>query len=282
MPKLLQLHLLVALWSLTGILSQFINLEIGSLVFWRTTLATATLALILKLRRQPLLLPNNHLPLALVSGFLLGIHWLCFFGAIAVSNVSVGLAGFASTSLFTALLEPLFEKRRLRTREITLALLGGSGLLIIFGADTRVPNASLGIAIALLGALLAALYSLISRKLVLAQIPGPQIILTQLPASTLAALLTLPVLPFSPPAPTDWPWLLILSLACTVFAYLWYARLLQSLTAYTTNLAINFEPVYGILMAAALFHEHHSLTPQFYLGTLTILAANFLHSFKPQ
>ena len=40
---------------------------------------------------------------------------------------------------------------------------------------------------------------------------------------------------------------------------------------------MNFEPVYGIAMAALFFGEHRQLHPGFYLGVSTILLANVLH-----
>ena len=213
------------------------------------------------------------------------MHWLCFFGAIAVSNVSVGLAGFAATSLFTALLEPLIEKKRPEARKLLLALLVAVGIILIAGAKTEVPNQLLGLSIALVGALLAAIYSLMSKNLVTAAVPGPTIMVYQIPAAnlaTVAAILVVPQFRFEVPQSTDWPDLLFLAIACTFVAYLWFAHLFKHVTAYTMNLAINFEPVYGILLAALFLAEYQSLTPMFYLGTATIVLANLIHARQPQ
>lgn len=286
MPRFLQLNLLVFLWSLTGILGEVISLAPPALVFWRTLVASALFYFFCRLKRPRLLrISRRHLFLALSSGFLLGIHWLCFFGAIAVSNVSIGLAGFASTSLFTAILEPLTARRRPNGGQLLLALLVAVGILLIAGAPNEVPNAKLGITLALVGAFLAAAYSLIAKDLVNGAVPGPTIMLYQISASNLAVLLAILAVPsfaFTIPTAADWPWLLVLSIACTFAAYLWYTHLLKSLTAYTINLAINFEPVYGIIMAAVFFAEHESLTPLFYLGSATIVLANLVHARSPQ
>ena len=79
----------------------------------------------------------------------------------------------------------------------------------------------------------------------------------------------------------DWLWLLLLALVCTVFAHGFHIHLLRHLSAYTANLAINFEPVYGIIAAALLFGEHRQLHPGFFLGTSAILVANILHPLIP-
>jgi len=75
----------------------------------------------------------------------------------------------------------------------------------------------------------------------------------------------------------DWLWLLLLGWVCTVFAHGFHIHLLRHLSAYTANLAINFEPVYGIIAAVILFGEHRQLHPAFFVGTATILLANLLH-----
>src|SRR5690606_16923340 len=92
------------------------------------------------------------------------------------------------------------------------------------------------------------------------------------------------VLPFFAPMSSlfewrglDWLWLLLLAWVCTVFAHGFHIHLLRHLSAYTSNLAINFEPVYGIAAAALLFGEHRQLHPLFYAGVIAIVAANLLH-----
>lgn len=281
LTALIQLYLLVLLWSLTGILGEVVSMDPPALVFWRTAIAGCVFFLFARFRRPNLLrISRPHFLAACAAGFILGVHWLCFFWAIAVSNVSIGLAGFASTSLFTALVEPLWEKRRPDSRQIFLALIVGGGILLIAGAETTVANLHLGLILALIGSLLTAIYSIFSKSLVVAQVPGPTIMVYQIPSACVAAGLAILVVPdfeLTFPTTTDWLPLLTLAIACTFGAYLWYAHLLKSLTIYTINLAINFEPIYGIILAAILFKEYESVGPLFYLGTAAILIANFLH-----
>ncbi|HCL97408.1 MAG TPA: EamA family transporter, partial [Verrucomicrobiales bacterium] len=44
-------------------------------------------------------------------GVIIGLHWLCLFGAVKIANVSIALAGLATLSLFTAFTEPLLTRR---------------------------------------------------------------------------------------------------------------------------------------------------------------------------
>ena len=48
---------------------------------------------------------------------------------------------------------------------------------------------------------------------------------------------------------------------------------LKYVSAFSTLLVLNLEPVYAILLAAVLFHEYEELTPLFYGGTAIILLA---------
>ena len=57
------------------------------------------------------------------------------------------------------------------------------------------------------------------------------------------------------PSPDDWLWLGLLAGVCTVWAFSTHIKLLKHFNAFTTNLAFNFEPVYGILLAALIFGE---------------------------
>jgi drug/metabolite transporter (DMT)-like permease len=79
------------------------------------------------------------------------------------------------------------------------------------------------------------------------------------------------------PLAMDWLWLIILSVGCTVYAFMLYVNLLKSFSAYESTLAMNFEPVYGIILAAVFFAEHEKLHPLFFLGAGTIIIANILN-----
>jgi drug/metabolite transporter (DMT)-like permease len=53
--------------------------------------------------------------------------------------------------------------------------------------------------------------------------------------------------------------------------------LLRNISAYRSNLVMNFEPIHGIILGALLFQDYQSLRPVFYLGAAIIILTNFLH-----
>lgn len=279
MKHLFQLHLLVLLLAATAILGELISLSAPALVVWRSALAAFGAAAWVSLVRRRTPWPGGRNAAALIGvGAILGFHWICFFGAIRLSNVSVCLAGLASISLFTAFTEPFFEKRRVRPFEVLLGLLVVAGILLVAGFERgRLP----GLGVALLSAFLAAIFPVLNRRIVRAG-GDPQVMVAWEMLG--AGAVSLAVLPLVAPLSSlfawqglDWLWLLLLGWACTVFAHGFHIHLLRHLSAYTSNLAINFEPVYGIAAAALLFGEHRQLHPFFYAGTLAIVAANLLH-----
>ena len=76
---------------------------------------------------------------------------------------------------------------------------------------------------------------------------------------------------------SSWVWLIILGLLCTSLAFALAIHSLKELSAFISNLSINLEPVYGILLAIWLLNEDTILNFNFYLGTSIILLAVVLH-----
>lgn len=213
-------------------------------------------------------------------GALIGLHWLCLFGAVKIANVSIALAGLATLSLFTAFTEPLLTRRRIQRFEVVLGMLVLVGICLIAGAE----KAHLfGLFIALLSALLAAIFMVLNKGIVVKGGDPMVMVGWEMLAATAVCFLAVPFIDsgsfgsliFS--EPIEWLWIIILAWVCTVFAQDLTNKLLRTISAYTFNLAANFEPVYGIIAAALIFGEHKNLGTTFYLGACAIVAANLLH-----
>ncbi|KAB2641754.1 MAG: DMT family transporter [Verrucomicrobia bacterium] len=279
----LKLHLLVALLATTAVFGRLITLSATGLVVWRTLLASlgAGLVVAVVLRRK-LWLPWRSAAALLGIGSIVGLHWMCFFGAIKLANISICLAGMATISFFTAFTEPLMERRRVRPLEVGLGLLVVLGIVLVAGFES---DSLLGLGVALLGALLAAVFPVLNQHMVRQRRQDPLVMVVWEMAGACAVCLL--GLHWSDGAGAyaalldwhgwDWLWLLLLAWVCTVFAHAYHIHLLRHLSAYTGNLAMNCEPIYGILAAAVIFGEHRDLHPGFYAGCLTIVTANLLH-----
>jgi drug/metabolite transporter (DMT)-like permease len=279
----LQLHLLVALLATTAILGELISLSSTALVIWRTMLAAlGGAALLVVLPGRSLLPPPGMLLRLLGVGCVVGLHWMCFFGSIRLANISICLAGMATISFFTAFTEPFFDRRRVRPLEVWLGALVLLGILLIAGFER---GRIAGLLVALLGAFLAAIFPVLNHRLVNHQKLDPLVMVTwEMLGACLICLAALPWIDGSGAylrifdlKGLDWLWLLLLAWVCTVFAHAFHIYLLKFVSAYTGNLAMNFEPIYGIAAAALVFGEHRQLHPGFFIGTGAIVAANILH-----
>jgi len=285
-PTLLQLHLLVALVATTALIGHVVTVSAPVLVCWRTALAAIGALLWAGwISRRRIWLGAREVGSLIAIGAIVGGHWLCFFGAIKLANISICLAGMATISLFTAFTEPLITRRRVRPFEVLLGLLVVGGILLIANAER---GHLLGLGVALLGALLAAIFPVLNHIMVRRGGDPQTMVGWEMVGACLTVLILLPIFDSAgypsllTPTGMDWVWILFIALVCTVIGHGWHIHLLRKISAYTGNLAMNFEPVYGILAAAILFGEYKELHPAFYLGATTILAANLLNPWLAQ
>lgn len=281
MPKIsstLQLHLLVFLLALTGVFGTLLSHSATSLVIWRTALATVVMILWLLYRKSAPILVSPASALHMLGvGMIIGLHWLCFYGSLKVANMTICLTGMASISLFTAFTEPWLIGRRIHKKEVLLGILVAVGLALIAGVETK---HHLGLGLAICGAALAAVFPVMNRKFVLAGVAPETLLIWEMPGACLTALLLHPLFASYDSLwqwqGLDWLWMFFMAVVCTVFGHAFHSHLLRSISAYASNLAMNFEPIHGILLGALLFQDYQSLRPTFYLGAATIILANFL------
>lgn len=278
---LLQLHLLVVIFAATTILGRLATVSAPVLITWRCLLAAFGAFLwVAMMRDRKIWLGGKAVAKLLGIGAIIGLHWLCLFGAVKIANISIALAGLATLSLFTAFTEPLLTRRRIKPFEVFLGLIVLSGICLIAGVESA---HVLGLGIALLSALLAAIFMVLNKTIVVGGVDPMVMVGWEMVSSTLVCFAAVPFFDSAGfPAlivgdPMNWLCITILAFACTVFAHDLTNRLLRTISAYDFNLAANFEPVYGILAAALIFGEHASLKPAFYLGAGAIVLANFIH-----
>lgn len=281
MSPYLQLHLLVVLLASTAILGRLMTIGAPVIVTWRTLIAAlAALAWVVLVRRHKLWLGGRKTAILIGIGIILGIHWLAFFASLKVSNVSICLVGLSTVSLFTAFTEPLLEKRPIRPFEVLLGLIVLGGIVLIAGFER---GHLTGLLLAMLSALLAAIFPVLNRRYVNQGGDPLTMIGWEMVGAFLISIAALPILEVDGFASLrtihgmDWLWMFLLAVVCTVFGHGFHIHLLRRISAYAGNLAINFEPIYGIAAASILFGEHLEMHPAFFIGAGAILLANLLH-----
>ena len=207
-----------------------------------------------------------------IGGIVVALHWVTFFMAIKVSNVSIALATMSTGAFFTALLEPLWYGRKMVGYEVVFGILIMLGLYIMLRVETAY---LLGILLALVSSLLAAIFSLINGKITQQQRPSI-ISFYELGSGVLFLTIYLAVsgsfdqkffeLPLN-----DWIFIFILASICTAYAFIASVKILKYISPYTVMLTINLEPVYGIILAFLILGDSEKMNPLFYVGALIIL-----------
>ncbi len=276
------IHIAVILFGFTAILGGLIELPAIMIVWWRVLLTSLSLLFFVNWGKKVLTLPKELILKYLFVGVIIGLHWLTFYGAIKLSNASITLICMSTTSLFTAILEPLIVRTPFRKHELLIGLLIVPAMvLIVSDLDT---SFSIGVGVGIVSALLAAVFSSINKVLI-NEADTYTITFLELSGSWLFLSVLLMVIiplggfegPFLPMSWMDVLWLFIMALLCTTLAQILALKALKQLSTYATNLVINLEPIYGIILAALILNDHKNLNGTFYLGAAIILGSVMLY-----
>ena len=152
----LLLHFIVFIWGFTAILGALISLDSVPLVWYRMSLAVVFIALYFIVKKKSFKADTKGIFKFLFTGIIIALHWIFFFKAIKVSNVSVALVTMSTGAFFVSFIEPIFFRRKIKLLEIILGLIVIFGLYIIFNFESQY---KLGIIYALISSFLNALFS---------------------------------------------------------------------------------------------------------------------------
>ncbi|NCD69815.1 DMT family transporter [Mucilaginibacter agri] len=277
--NLLILHFTVFIWGFTGILGKLIEITAINLVWYRVLIAFCTLFLYFKFNKTAFRIDIKTLVKLLCTGALVGGHWILFFGSIKASTISVSLVCLSSITLFTAVFEPIFNKKKTSKLEITAGILIIIGIILIFKFESRYTK---GIIMGLCSAVAASLFSIINSKFV-KKLEAPIIAFYELVGAffwiNLFLLVTGGFATLGIPSMSDIGYLIILGTVCTSLAYVAGVSVMREFSAFKVALITNLEPVYGIIMSFLFFGEMKLMTAGFWVGAMIILSTVFLFPF---
>lgn len=277
--NLLLLHLIVLIWGFSPILGKLISVQAFQLVWFRILITLVAIFIYLLATRQNMKVSRSDFFKLIGVGAVIAFHWFCFYNAIKISNVSVTLVAFATGTLFTSIIEPIFYKRKIIRYEIAFGMVIIGAIAMIFQVETQY---KWGIIFGMLAALTSSFFT-VWNGLFVRRIPSPVISTYELGGGFVA--LTIYLLctgtlnkDFVTISAADWGWLVILSVVGTAFTFIASVNLMKHISPYTVTLTVNLETVYGIILAYFIWRKDEAMTPGFYLGTLIILATIFGNS----
>lgn len=276
----LLLHFIVFIWGFSPILGRFITCSTMQLVWFRILITLVLITGYIIVSKQNIRVsPMNLIKLGII-GIIIAIHWLCFYGAIKVSNISVTMAAFSTGTLFTALTEPLILKRKIIWYELLIGLIIIGAILMIFSVENLFWQ---GIILGVLAALTASIFS-VFNAIMIKDVSSTMISYVELwfgligLSGYLAFTGSFDAAFFQLDSQSVIG-LLLLAGICTAFPFIASVNLMKHLSPYTITLTVNLETVYGIILAIFIYQENKQLSVTFYVGVIIILLAIFFNAW---
>jgi len=247
-------------------------------VWYRMLFAGAFLFLFILFKKKSFVVPLREFFKLVFVGFLIAVHWIFFFKAIHISNVSITLSVFSLGAFLAAILEPLFYGRKVLWYEVFFGLIIIAGLGIILQVEI---NYFEGMMYALASIIIGVLFTLMNGKLIE---KNDSSVITFYEFMAGVFFISIYFLfenkfnvEFFILTSNDWILLLILASVCTAYAFTASVKVMQKLSPYTIMLTTSLEPVYGIILAYFLLGGKEKMSFGFYMGALLIVVTVILN-----
>lgn len=276
------LHLSVLLAGFTGVFGRLISVNAGLITWYRLCISAIFIYLVLKLMGKWKPQSFNNIVRIGVVGSLLGLHWVFFYASIKYSNISIGVVCFSLGSFFTAVLEPIMNKRKHSVEELVLSGITLAGIALIFGLDATY---RFGIMLGVISSLIVTFYTIYNKRLT-ARFDSQTITSYTMIGGLVGVTLVMPLFLYLVPAQTlipsglDLIYLSLLAVFCTVLLYLMVTEALTKISAFTVNLTFNLEPLYSIILAIIIYNEITELSWAFFVGLGLIMLSVVLQMWR--
>jgi len=229
-------------------------------------------------RRELLSLARRDLLLAVVSGFVLALHFATWISSLAFTSVANSVVLVNTIPLWVGLLTPLIVRERLARATIVSIILSVAGAIVIglgIKHNSQATQHLLGGSLAAIGAISAAFYILIGRHL---RRRHSLLVYVTVCYGAAAAFLWLGVLVSGQPifgfSGRTWLCLLALALVSQILGHTSYNWALRYFSASMIAVALLSEPILSTLFAFLLFQE--SLTVLQAAGAVLILVGIYV------
>jgi drug/metabolite transporter (DMT)-like permease len=247
---------IAASWGFVSVIAAGVDLPAAALVFWRCAVAAVTVpALVLIVRRLPLLVVEHRRPQVLGLGLLVALHWALLFETLKLASVAVAILTVYTAPIFLAVLAPLLlPEARSRIGLIALGISAPGIALIALGGEGGAAANPAAVGTGLGAAITYALIVIWSKSLVRNIAP---VALAFWSYAVVAVLL----FPFALaggrflPQGVEWVWVIALGAVLTAAAGVLYMRALRDVTAQSAGLLAYLDPLSASLLAWAILGQ---------------------------
>ena len=271
---------MVLILGLTGVLGDLISLPAIDLVWYRMLIAFISLFIFLLFKKELFSISRKHFLEILGVGVLVAIHWFCFFHSIKISTVSVAVVCLATSSLFSALIEPIFFKRKLLAYEVIMGVIVIIALAFIMGTEKQYLS---GYIYGIIAALLGTLFTLFNAKYI-NKVGAAKITMIEMLSGVIifTGLLLFQdnytVFKFNISI-KDLTYLIILGTLCTAMVFVWMTEIMRHITPFSLIMAINLEPIYSIILALFIIGDKEIMSTSFYIGSCIIIGTVLIEGY---
>ena len=271
---------MVLILGFTGIFGKLVSLNTIELVWYRMLIAFITLFTFLVFKKELTKIKKKDFFGLLFVGSLVAVHWFFFFESIKVSNVSVAVVCLSTASFFSAMIEPLFLKRKPKLYEYILGIVVFVTLFLMLEAETKY---TMGYVYGIIASFLGTLFTLYNAKYI-NRLEASKITMVEM----LAGVIIFSILMLLNKEIginnlkidiNDFVYLLLLGTICTAAVFVWMVEIMKYISPYSLIMAINLEPIYSIVLALIIFSESEHMNLSFYIGASVIILVVFLESY---
>ncbi len=277
--NLLQIHIAVVLFGLSGLFGRFVDQPAVIITFGRVFFASISMFALFKLNGTAISLQSKKDTFTLITaGFILALHWSAFFLSVQVSTVAIAVLTFSTYPLFITFLEPLLFQERLNKADISCALAMFAGVILIVPEFEMGNDMTVGVIWGMVSSLTFAILSLINRKFVRTY----QGSLVAFYEQGTAAIVLLPAFFILKPhfTPLSLVLLMLLGVVFTAAAHSMFINGMKNVRAQTAGMISSLESFYGIIAAAVTIGEIPSAKEL--VGGAIILAAALYSTLKSE
>ncbi len=273
---LLEINLAMLFISTSGALGRYIQLSVPVIIATRAILAFALLLGYCRFRNISLQVHKKDVPMIIVSGVLMGLHWVTYFYALQWSNVAIGMLSMFTYPVWTAFLEPLVLKTKFQKLHLLLAILVLCGIYFLIPDFDLANSYTLAIVIGVFSAVVYAIRNLLMKSMV-AKYDGSLLMSYQ---TGIIGFLLLPAFLFIDPFEIlgQWQALITLALLTTAIGHTLFLLSLKNFSVTTASILSSVQPVYGIIIGIIFLNEFPLWSTVF--GGFLILTAVVIESIR--
>ena len=252
----LELNLGFVLISTSGFLGKALWMSPVLAIWIRAILASGILFGLLIIGKKSFKLTEGESKRkVLLTGGLMGIHWVTYFFALQWSGVALGMLSLFTYPVISAFLEPLILKSSFSKYQIILGLLALLGVFYLSPELSWSSKSSLGVGMGMISALAYALRNIYVKPLT--KLYSARLIMAY--QMFVISMLLIPLIWFfdlnSAQIKHDLPILLALAIFTTTIGHSLLVASFGKFSVTTASIMSSIQPVYGIFFAYLFLGE---------------------------